>query len=101
MDQNLTSSQANDRQVGGSHYKDVEGICPHCKGKIQHWDLYAKSPYLIGNATKYITRALLKNGLQDVEKAMHYIQKIIEVFFPDKIVEMRLYDKSSQSQDKP
>lgn len=81
--QTSTSSKANDRQVGGSHYQEVTGVCPHCRKEIQHWDLYALAPYLIGNATKYVTRCLLKNGRQDLEKAIHYIQKLIERQYPE------------------
>ncbi len=84
MDQISTSSQVNDVQVGGTHYRDATGICPHCGGEIQHWDLYGKMPYLIGHATKYITRFLGKGGKQDLEKAIHFIQKIINVYYPDK-----------------
>lgn len=60
---------ANDIQVGGDHYK---------KGAVQHWDWAQNLPYLEGNATKYIGRHMDKNGLADLEKAMHYIQKIAE-----------------------
>jgi len=61
---------ANMRQVGGEHYKGV----------IQHWD-YAISqemPYLEGQITKYITRWRKKNGLQDLQKAKHFLDKLIE-----------------------
>lgn len=67
---------ANEWQVGGQHYRKATGKCPHCKGEIQHWDLYAEQPYLVGQITKYVTRQ--KNGLQDVEKAMHFLQKLAE-----------------------
>lgn len=65
---------ANDRQVGGTHYQDATGACPHCGGVIQHWDLYAGQPYLIGQVTKYATRQ--KNGLQDLFKALHFLEKL-------------------------
>lgn len=86
MARTSTSSQktVNDTQVGGSHYKDATGTCPHCGGVIQHWDLYAKMPYLIGHTTKYVTRFLGKNGKQDLEKAVHFIQKLIAVYYPEK-----------------
>jgi hypothetical protein len=66
-------SSANDRQVGGSHYSSTSGL--------QHWDLielYGVG-YLEGCATKYLQRWRKKNGLQDLEKAAHYIQKLIEL----------------------
>jgi len=63
---------ANTKQVGGEHYK-TEGIA--------HWDLITDNdvPYLVGCATKYLTRFRKKNGLQDLEKALHYTEKLIEV----------------------
>jgi hypothetical protein len=62
---------ANERQVGGDHYKgDGE----------EHWDrvIRLKLNYLEGNITKYIERARKKNGIQDLLKAKHYLEKLIE-----------------------
>lgn len=66
---------ANDRQVGGAHYK---------RG-IQHWDyvLSKDMPYLEAQVVKYVERWSEKNGLQDLEKAGHFLQKLIEHNFPD------------------
>jgi hypothetical protein len=65
------TSTANDRQPGGDHYKT--------KG-VQHWDLMAdyKVPYLEGNASKYGYRWPKKNGLEDLEKFGHYVEKVRE-----------------------
>lgn len=65
-------SEANKTQVGGSHYH---------KAQIQHWDFAASQnfDYFQGQVTKYVTRWKEKNGLQDLEKAMHFLQKYIEV----------------------
>jgi hypothetical protein len=62
---------ANERQVGGAHYRK----------KIQHWDFVASHDYgyLEGQVTKYVFRWKDKNGLQDVQKAEHFLQKLIEV----------------------
>lgn len=64
-------TSANERQIGGDHYA----------GKYQHWDLIEKHGigYLEGCATKYIQRWRKKNGRQDLEKAVHYIDKLIEL----------------------
>lgn len=64
-------SKANDRQVGGTHYKGRE---------YQHWDFVTdiKLPYLLGVATKYVSRYAEKNGAEDLEKALHYIDKAEE-----------------------
>lgn len=65
-------ASANDRQEGGSHYK---------AGSIQHWDLIAQNRvgYLEGNATKYLTRWRKKNGVEDLKKALHYVDKLSEL----------------------
>lgn len=84
-DQTSTSSpNANSRQVGGNHYTEESATCPHCGGVIQHWDLFAKLPYLIGQVAKYVLRFRSKNGKQDLEKAQHFLQKLMEVYYPEK-----------------
>lgn len=64
---------ANERQIGGSHYK---------KGGEEHWDrqwrLYGRG-YFVGCITKYVERYHEKNGVQDLEKARHFIEKLIEL----------------------
>lgn len=64
---------ANERQVGGSHYKR--------SGKLQHWDLMAecKADYFQGQITKYTDRHKSKNGRQDLEKALHFAEKWHEI----------------------
>lgn len=69
----------NSRQVGGSHYRDTASVCPQCGGEVQHWDFAAKQGYLEGCITKYITRWRHKNGIQDLEKAQHFLEKLIAV----------------------
>jgi hypothetical protein len=63
---------ANDRQVGGQHYKD-QGIQP--------WDFIAANNlgFFEGNIVKYITRWRAKGGVADLEKVKHYIEKLIEL----------------------
>lgn len=63
-------SEVNKIQVGGDHYRS----------EYQHWDFIEdwNLTYLIGCATKYVTRAYKKNGKQDLEKALHYIDKMKE-----------------------
>lgn len=62
--------KANDYQVGGKHYKT----------EYEHWDLSLEIPYsyLEGCATKYVTRAKKKNGIEDLKKALHYVNKLQE-----------------------
>ena len=65
---------ANSKQIGGSHYADG--------GEVQHWDFIAQNglSYLVGCATKYVTRHRKKHGKQDLEKALHYIEKLQELY---------------------
>jgi len=60
----------NDYQVGGNHYPS----------EIQHWDycLANNLPYMEGQITKYVTRWRKKNGIQDLQKAQHFLAKLIE-----------------------
>ena len=67
---------ANDRQCGGDHYKNAP---------IQPWDFIARNGlgYLEGCVVKYVSRHTMKGGKQDLEKAAHYLQKLIETAYPD------------------
>lgn len=64
-------------QIGGDHYT---------KQSIQPWE-YMESVmtpkefegYLRGNVIKYISRYPEKAGLQDLQKAAHYLAKLIAV----------------------
>jgi len=58
-------------QVGGSHYK---------KFKIQPAEFCYKNniPYLEATAIKYLCRWKDKGGIQDLEKAKHFIDLLIE-----------------------
>lgn len=62
---------ANEVQVGGTHYKNT----------FQHWDLVHATDmgYFEGQITKYVTRNRKKNGKQDLDKAMHFLIKFIEL----------------------
>ena len=65
---------ANKRQVGGNHYNRP----------IQPWDYIAANGigFLDGNAIKYLTRWKDKGGVEDLKKARHYIDKLIELEEP-------------------
>lgn len=62
---------ANNKQISGNHYKTP----------IECWDYLVANNigYLEGNAIKYLSRWKKKNGLEDLRKAQHYIEKLIEV----------------------
>jgi len=64
---------ANDKQIGGSHYKQ--------EGTPQHWDVVTALnwDYLLGAATKYLWRLGRKGdeakAIEDISKAIHYLEK--------------------------
>jgi len=63
---------ANDEQIGGRHYIDKP---------FQPWDFIVgnRMGFLEGNIIKYVSRYKEKNGLEDLIKASHYLDKLIEV----------------------
>lgn len=65
------AQEANAVQVGGDHYKSKA---------IQPWDYIAANGlgYFEGNIVKYVTRYKEKGGVADLEKAKHYLEKLIE-----------------------
>lgn len=64
--------KANEKQVGGDHYM---------RQKIQHWDYVMANdiPYMEAQIIKYVSRWRHKNGIQDLEKAQHFLEKLLEV----------------------
>ena len=67
----VCSMSAYDKQIGGSHYK---------KMKIQPSTFINENRLLFaeGNAIKYICRHSYKGKKEDLKKAIHYIEMIIE-----------------------
>ena len=73
----MKTPAANSRQVGGTHYRSQ---------RIQPWEAMEAwmTPeqfrgFLRGNAIKYLARCEAKGGVEDLEKARHYLDKLIEV----------------------
>ena len=66
-----------DIQIGGNHYNNL---------KIQPIEYIYKNGlgFLEGNVVKYVSRHRDKNGKQDLEKAKHYIDLLIELEYSDK-----------------
>lgn len=65
------------RQVGGDHYRSKP---------IQPWDAMRAwmgreqfKGFLRGSAIKYLARCDDKGGIEDLKKAQHYIEKLIEL----------------------
>ena len=65
--------EANEYQIGGDHYK--------ARLEYQPWDWICDTNqhFLIGNATKYISRWRDKDGRKDLLKAKHYLYKATEL----------------------
>ena len=64
-------SSTNEKQVGGKHYQTAT---------VQHWDFVHmhKMPYMEAQIFKYVLRHREKGGVQDLEKAKHFLEKLIE-----------------------
>jgi|TARA_Y100000296_G_C5098076_1_gene218417 hypothetical protein len=61
-----------DVQEGGNHYKNM---------KIQplEYTLANELGFCEGNIIKYVSRHKSKNGIEDLKKARHYINLLIEL----------------------
>ena len=82
-----------DKQVGGDHYS---------KMKIQPAEFINKNKMLFaeGNAIKYICRHINKGGEQDLEKAKHYIDMIIERDYGDDAEKSKVFLSGLPESDK-
>jgi len=70
-------SEANNRQVGGDHYKDM-GVEPW--DVVDTWPLEQRIGAYRHGALKYLMRMGSKDEqLQEIKKCGHYIEKLIEV----------------------
>jgi hypothetical protein len=69
---NKFMSTVNNIQHGGTHYKDKT---------MQPWDYIAANNlgYFEGNVVKYVSRWRDKGGVEDLRKARHYLDKLIEL----------------------
>lgn len=67
--------KADDKQILGTHYKEMS---------IQPWTyVHANNlGYFEGSAIKYITRWRNKGGIADIQKAIHFLEKLIELESP-------------------
>ena len=63
--------KASDNQIGGEHYKNMA---------IQPSEYIYRNNlnWLQGNVIKYVTRFKQKNGVQDIDKAIHYLELLKE-----------------------
>lgn len=61
---------------GPAHYKELP---------IEPWDIIVanRMGFFDGNALKYLLRYKGKNGKDDLKKAIHYLEKLIELEYPE------------------
>jgi hypothetical protein len=71
MAQKYYNMKASDIQIGGDHYASL---------KIQPTEfIHANGvPFIEGNVIKYVMRHRQKNGIEDLKKARHYIDLLIQ-----------------------
>jgi hypothetical protein len=72
IEEEILLEKANNKQVGGAHYKTKD---------IQPWDAIHTwgLGFFSGNVVKYVARHREKNGIEDLKKARHYLDKLIEI----------------------
>ena len=68
----MNETKADAVQHGGTHYKNFQ---------YETWNVIADwgLGYFDGNAVKYLSRWRHKGGVEDLRKARHYIDKLIEL----------------------
>jgi hypothetical protein len=73
----MDMQKANDKQVGGNHYKDM-GVEPW--DVIDTWPVEQRIGAYRAGALKYVMRMGTKDeNVKELRKAGHYIEKLIEV----------------------
>jgi len=73
----MDAQKANDKQVGGNHYKDM-GVEPW--DVIDTWPVEQRIGAYRAGALKYVMRMGTKDeNVKELRKAGHYIEKLIEV----------------------
>ena len=70
-------NDSKEKQVGGNHYKQYV---------IQPIEFITKNniPFIEGNVIKYVTRFRQKNGIEDIDKAIHYLELLKEMYYNGK-----------------
>jgi hypothetical protein len=89
------SKKHSDKQIGGEHYKRM---------KIQPTEFIVANdiPFIEGNVIKYVCRHNHKNGIEDIQKAIHYLNLLIEYHYEsnnvrDSVLEGGLSHADSES----
>lgn len=70
----MSKTNVDNIQHGGDHYKQG--------GAMQHWNMLLMVgfgwEYYIAAASKYAARYMKKSGAQDVQKAIHFVDKLMD-----------------------
>ena len=63
----MDEASPQDKQIGGNHYKDFH---------IQPYEFISKNnlSFFQGNVIKYVCRYMNKNGIEDLDKIIHYCE---------------------------
>jgi hypothetical protein len=72
-EQTQTPPKANDRQVGGDHYKGYGDFQPW--DAWWYWNLNPFQAEIVAHAVRYRE----KSGIEDLRKVIHYAEKLIEL----------------------
>lgn len=81
---------ADEKQIGGSHYKE-KAVQPW--NVVDTWPLPERIGFYRGNALKYVMRLEDKDSPRmNAEKAVHYLEKLIEVLKSIEPVKPDTYD---------
>ena len=86
-------SKPYDKQIGGTHYQKFK-IQPS-KFVIENELLYPE-----GCVIKYILRHRLKGKRQDLEKAIHFIEMIIERDYGEETEKSQIFESKINNQQK-
>lgn len=68
--------EASKKQVGGNHYKNMA---------IQPVEFITKNeiPFIEGCVIKYVCRHEFKNGVEDIDKAIHFLELLKQIKYQE------------------
>lgn len=82
-----------EKQVGGRHYK-------HMVMEPAEYCAINNIPFIEGNIIKYVCRHSQKNGVEDLKKAMHYIEMLMQIKYPEELPKVEVnYTQINQNHD--
>lgn len=82
-----------EKQIGGHHYKNmVMEPAEYCA--------INNIPFMEGNVIKYVCRHSEKNGVEDLRKAIHYLEMLIQIKYPSEVQQVEVtYTQINQNHD--